>query len=1012
MGAARLIADGLEALRRAARRELAVLSVGGLVGALLAAGCVALVLAQVGLPRVALMLLLAAAAAGVGAAVLRWRRYHPGTAGLAMAGLAERLAPELGTAVSSAVELARLLERGQVDFSRDLAELHLDRTAGRLQGLDLDARLRTSHRELKRRGLALVLTIAGITVLLALVLNTGRARLGALLFDPTGALQSDLPLVGDIELTYHSPAYTRLPPRVVPGGDGSISAVVGSDVDVAATSDREVQSASIRVVDPDGATVLDVPLVVTGGRKLKGRLSVNREARYRFAIVDADGERVEERRARPIHVEPDQFPEVSLDAPAADLELKDKDEVLILWHAKDDFGISEINLVLQKEGRAEPERVKLPNDPTPQPKRDGQYRLGAAELGISAGAAASFFLEVRDNDSVNGPKRAVSATRRVSMFSARKAHEDLLARERALVDAMVDWLGAELTAPFPDRSHDALQREKHKLIVGRMQRLEDELKAVVALVQADKLTSPEIASAFKNLYERLHRAVFERSRAFAALSGGAEAGARLAALQRAQVVQLEKDIIYFDDLLALQKIEELKATAKDLLAAQRELAALLQKFKETQDPALKAMLEQQIRELRTQMLELLQKMASIKQTLPGEYRNMEAATMLKLDDQLDRLEKLLQAGDLDAAAAELEQLANMVDNMVKSIDQAEEEYGGERYAELRQKLADFAQSFRELEGEQQTMAGRARELAATYRKRSVDKAAKSLDDLIKRARKKTAEALLALDELAFAPGAFPSLEKQVATARERLADLDALLANKNLAEAREVGGEAEDETNAISDLLRQSAAWDRGKQKSDAGAKAKASEEAARQVHEVNEMLDRLFPEPSAVMRKDELEEMARMSRKQEALAKRAQELGAKMDELSGELPLFGGEPKAALEGAENEMGQAVEAMRDGELPQASEHKRRAADELGKIRKALEQSSKKGGKGLPLPLGMSRGNRSGDGTEMSREEVQIPAEDKNRANPRYRKELMDTAKQPAPDRYEEAVRRYYQELIR
>jgi len=37
------------------------------------------------------------------------------------------------------------------------------------------------------------------------------------------------------------------------------------------------------------------------------------------------------------------------------------------------------------------------------------------------------------------------------------------------------------------------------------------------------------------------------------------------------VAQLEKDIIYLDDLLALQRINELKNTARDLLAAQRSL---------------------------------------------------------------------------------------------------------------------------------------------------------------------------------------------------------------------------------------------------------------------------------------------------------------------------------------------------------------------------------------------------------------------------------------------------------
>jgi hypothetical protein len=44
----------------------------------------------------------------------------------------------------------------------------------------------------------------------------------------------------------------------------------------------------------------------------------------------------------------------------------------------------------------------------------------------------------------------------------------------------------------------------------------------------------------------------------------------------------------------------------------------------------------------------------------------------------------------------LENLANMIENMVDSINKAEEEYGGERYAEMRQQLAEFAQEFRDV----------------------------------------------------------------------------------------------------------------------------------------------------------------------------------------------------------------------------------------------------------------------------------------------------------------------------
>ena len=158
------------------------------------------------------------------------------------------------------------------------------------------------------------------------------------------------------------------------------------------------------------------------------------------------------------------------------------------------------------------------------------------------------------------------------------------------------------------------------------------------------------------------------------------------------------------------------------------------------------------------------------------------------------------------------------------------------------------------------------------------------------------------------------------------------------------------------------------------------------------------------------------MSKKQGELERDAKRLGEQMDELSGQVPLFGGQARQDLEGARSEMGQAEAQLGTGEVPGGSAHGRRAADQLGKLRQALEQASQgQQGGGLPLPLGMPGGGpggrNQGGGQFNPGEEVHIPGVD-NKAQPRYRQELMEAAKQKPPTHYEDAVRRYYEELIR
>ena len=75
-------------------------------------------------------------------------------------------------------------------------------------------------------------------------------------------------------------------------------------------------------------------------------------------------------------------------------------------------------------------------------------------------------------------------------------------------------------------------------------------------------------------------------------------------------------------------------------------------------------------------------MAAIRKSLPGEYRNLEASSALQVEDQLSRINDAISEGDLEAAFQELDAISGMLEQMQRSLDQAEEDYGDERYDEL------------------------------------------------------------------------------------------------------------------------------------------------------------------------------------------------------------------------------------------------------------------------------------------------------------------------------------------
>ncbi|MEO1301944.1 MAG: DUF4175 family protein [Myxococcota bacterium] len=939
--------------------------------------------------------------------------------------LAEELLPELGSAARTAVDLQNRLDRSDrdqdteapLDFSRTLAEDHVLRTARRLERVDLAERYLRSRRPRRQKSIAALAVLGAIAIALWFSLESGRSRLVAFFRDPTAARVSDVPLTGDITITYRFPAYTGLPPRVVPGGDGSISAVTGTQVQLEAIADREVRRAVLKVLRDDETDVLEVPLTVEDGRRLQGELSILHNGTYFFELETPSGDRLEDRVRHSIAAELDEYPVVGLDEPREDVELKDNREIDVVWGARDDFGVGEVALVVELPGVSEPQRVVLDPNEQPAKRREGRYRWSVAELDLKPGQEARFYVEAVDNDTIGGPKKASSEIRKLVIFSARERHRELVNTQRQMMDKMVDLLARELENPFVSKTNALAESlTTQKGITGAYQSLSEAMGALVLALEEDQLSEPAISEAFVNIAEHLTGAEKERRRAIQRVEVQPEnrnRRERLAATQTGAVTQLEKDLIYLDDLIAIQKIDELKETASDLLDAQRELQKKLERFRETKDPGLRAELEREIRALRQKMMEMLARMSDIKRQLPGEYRNMESGRMLEMDSQLDRLEKMLREGNLDEAAAELEQLANMIEDMVDNINESEQQFGDERYSEMRQKLQEFSQEYQKLQAEQEAITERAEAMELEYRKRSIEQAGRDLDDVIRKARRLAGEAQSDLENAQKqAPFLFGQLGDQLERGRQRLADLDSLLKQKDLAEARDFGGMAEDHLMWAEGYLR-----NRAQAAQDARAERswQSGQEALNKTREINALLDRLFPDPREVMSEAEQQRMERMARKQQQLEQQANELSEQMAQMSQEMPVFGQEPRDAMARAQSEMGKASQQMRDGQLPGAAASKRRALDELEQLQQSLEQAAQQGGgQGMPMPLagGKSRRRGQGAGDGVNRDPVELPGTDKNRANPSFRQELLEAAKQKAPDRYEDATRRYYEELIR
>ena len=116
-------------------------------------------------------------------------------------------------------------------------------------------------------------------------------------------------------------------------------------------------------------------------------------------------------------------------------------------------------------------------------------------------------------------------------------------------------------------------------------------------------------------------------------------------------------------------------------------------------------------------------------------------------------------------------------------------------------------------------------------------------------------------------------------------------------------------------------------------------------------------------------------------------------------------------------MQDASGAFQRDKLNKGKVHGRRALEAIRSFKQGLEQAAQQGagGKGpkIPLPFGarQSQGSgKGGKGFKPNSEDVVLPQGQESRRS--IRDDILEAAKQEAPEGYEEAVRQYYEELIR
>lgn len=986
-----------------------------------------------------------------GAGVIAWFRMRPLQDDLVVAARLEEAARRRGTSLEDSVRGAVGLRENAADErlgrSRDLADAHIARTVQRLE----DSRAFSSLFAIGLQAAMSTLLVAFFAVIffggaVLLFPSAIEARIMRL-FDDAAAEQAvleqartQLPIVTDLSLTLRYPAYMEREDATIPGASGDVKAPRGTEVRLEGRADRKVSAASLLLGEEEVALS-----VGPDQRALSGAFVVNAAGTYRFRLVESGGDVELDPIAHKIELAQDETPTVEVigesianEAPEAsegERVVQLDDAIDLVFRGKDDFGLTKFRVVVRRQDQAgEPWSEDVMTLAKPLSEIRGTARFTPKEAKARPGDRLSVYIEADDNDTVSGPKVGRSQTRVYKVFSAAEHHRALIDRQQELLDAMVGVLADELEFPIPGRDDKSVQKQKPAVqtlsnALGNANQMLAILDDITSKMRKDRLAKPAVRRALEHMRTDLAPPITSRAQLLRAATASLDkdravlpyAFRRIKRTRARLVDKLEKHILYLEDLLNQQRMDEAREIMDEMKRTQEDLKALIDEFKKEGDPKMRERILAEIQRMREQMAKLQKRLAELRREVPDEYLNAESMETSEMMDQAKSLDEMIEEGRLDDAAKALEQMLEQTQRMMDQLNKSKEEFGDDEYKELREKMERFSSELTALEQAQQDQARQNERMMQTAKREAQRRLANQMKEALDQAKKTAQEAL---DEMkAIDPSSLaPREEEDAAFAEARLEDVIKALEQGDLEEALKAAEGAE---MAATEAERSLAQRTRGRfgSRVPKTLQAKDKMQSARpKIEDVRKTLDEAMPNLSEMLNEAQQRQLKKDAKEQRQLKERAESLQKQMGEISKEMPVFGPEHQRMLDEAGQQMDRAADRLGRQDMRGTRQAQQDALHRLGELKQSMQQMGEQGGQGgggipMPLPGGMPGGGQGGRQQEGNRgdskqDRVKIPGADAFQVPDAFRKDILDAMREDAPKPWQGEVKKYYEELVK
>ncbi|PIQ97145.1 MAG: hypothetical protein COV67_05825 [Nitrospinae bacterium CG11_big_fil_rev_8_21_14_0_20_56_8] len=640
--------------------------------------------------------------------------------------LVESQHPELANALINSNQLKRHLETHEKDrdFSRPMIGELLQRTQGQIRDMDPGAPIDRGPLGRSRNWfLGLAAGAVLITWLIPGIWERGLGGGGARLLQATGSGSAGHPgtakapqgadldyRVENLTLTFNYPAYTRLTSETRPASNGAIEALPGTEVQV---------NASINLPSKGGELVLNekdhLSMRREGGEKLAGRFLVKEGGHYQLRIHGTDGNKYLLPSRYPITLMEDKAPTIVLFLSNPKPVYFETAKVQMFYESRDDFGLSQIDLVYYQNGKIF--RIPVKTLKMQETSVQGGYTWELGAMGFHSGDRIQYYLEVKDNDNVFGPNTGQSETFSFSIFDSRKEMEDLIALQDELTEQIIALLAQNLVKGEAIQSRATSGPEDWKdlfasnidqtiQVVRLAQRIADRAEDVENFPPPYLTLLQNVISGLTQIREEQIKALEDIHKETGKPTPVALSLSPPAALHGRLVSHLERDILFLVKMTNRQKMDQVMDLEKQLSELTETLREEFEKIAGKKAPMNPSEIRAKMDSIRQTLQKIMDQLSRQNQTRPDEFLNPNAFKSLNMEEfsaALDRISKMADEGKIDQALEELKKITEDLRTLANHLNQADQQMDNLVDTQLMEKIDESIRKLDRLEQDEKKL---------------------------------------------------------------------------------------------------------------------------------------------------------------------------------------------------------------------------------------------------------------------------------------------------------------------